>query len=74
MGAKRVIPGFGLSFGITASYLSFMVLLPLSMIFLRLTEGSTEQGWLVSVWKAVSSSRAIAAYQLSFGASFLAKH
>ena len=32
---RRVLPGFGLSMGITLTYLSLLVLIPLSTIFLK---------------------------------------
>lgn len=57
-----VIPGFGLTFGLTAAWLTLIVLIPLSTIFLR----SAGMGW--SEFVAVGfSSRAMAAYRLSFG-------
>jgi len=36
----RVLPGFGLSLGFTLTYLSLIVLIPLSAVFLR-TSGMT---------------------------------
>ena len=50
--------------GITLSYLSLLVLFPLSMIFLKTaTLGPSE------IWAVVSAPRAVASYRLSFGAS-----
>lgn len=68
MFAKRgVLPGFGLSLGYTLLYLAFLVLLPLSALILR------AQGLgLAGFWRVATDDRALAAYQLSFGASFLA--
>jgi sulfate transport system permease protein len=61
------LPGFRLSMGITLTYLSLLVLIPLSTIFLKsATLGSQK------LWEAVSSPRAVASYQLSFGASLIA--
>lgn len=65
--AFRVLPGFGLSLGFTLAYLSLIVLIPLSAVFLK-TAGMT----LEEFWRAVSSPRVVASYQLSFGASLLA--
>lgn len=66
-GRKSVIPGFGLTFGFTLAYLGMIVLVPLSAVVLK-TAG---MGW--SEFVAVGlSERALAAYQLSFGAAFLA--
>ena len=60
-----VIPGFGLSLGFALLYLSLIVLFPLSMLFLK----TTLLSWSEFV-KAVLSPRTLAAYRLSFGASF----
>jgi len=62
-----VLPGFGLTLGYTVSYLGLIVLVPLSAMLAR--AGSL--GW-AQFWEAISAPRALAAYQLSFGASLLA--
>ncbi|HVI99920.1 MAG TPA: sulfate ABC transporter permease subunit CysT [Sphingomonas sp.] len=64
---RRVIPGFGLTFGFTLTWLSLIVLLPLSTVFIR----SAGMGWDAFV-AASLSARALKAYQLSFGASLAA--
>jgi sulfate transport system permease protein len=64
---RTLLPGFGLSLGFAVIYLGLIVLLPLSAAFAKAAGIS----WPV-FWHAVSSPRVIAAYQLSFGASFLA--
>jgi sulfate transport system permease protein len=61
------VPGFGLSLGITILWLSLIVLIPLSAVFIR----SGSEGWH-TFWVAAASPRAIAAYRLSFGAAALA--
>jgi sulfate/thiosulfate transport system permease protein len=62
-----ILPGFGLGMGITLTYLTLIVLLPLSAVFLR-TAGLTWREFI-----AVGlSERALAAYQLSFGAALVA--
>ena len=53
--------------GITVVYLSLIVLLPLATIFLK----TSTIGW-TRFWGIALSPRSIAAYQLSFGASFVA--
>ncbi len=63
----RVLPGFGLSLGFTLAYLSLIVLVPLSAVFIK-TAGMT----LDEFWQAVASPRVVASYKLSFGASLLA--
>lgn len=61
------LPGFGLSLGITILWLSLIVLVPLSAVFVR----SVSEGWN-TFWAAAGSPRALAAYRLSFGAAALA--
>jgi sulfate/thiosulfate transport system permease protein len=61
------LPGFGLSMGITITYLSLIVLIPLSGLFFKTaTLGAAEMA------HAVLSPRALAAYRLSFGAALIA--
>jgi sulfate transport system permease protein len=62
-----VLPGFGLTLGYTMLYLSLLVLLPLSAVFIR----SLGDGWS-HFWEAISSPRVIASFRLSFGASLMA--
>jgi sulfate/thiosulfate transport system permease protein len=62
-----VLPGFGLTFGFTTFFLSFLVLLPLAALVL--SAGSMHWSDFVHV---VTSPRALGSYRLSFGASFLA--
>ncbi|MDD2321729.1 MAG: sulfate ABC transporter permease subunit CysT [Geobacteraceae bacterium] len=64
---KNIIPGFGLTFGYTVLYLSIIVLIPLSAIFIS-TASLSWQGF----WTAVSSPRVVASYRLTFGASLVA--
>jgi sulfate/thiosulfate transport system permease protein len=64
---RSVLPGFGLSLGFTVAYLSLIVLVPLAAVFLR-TAGMTWEQFTAAVW----SPRVIAAYKISFLASFVA--
>lgn len=64
---RFVLPGFGLSLGLTLTYLSLIVLLPISAAFVR-TAGMSWADFVA----AVVSPRVLAAYRLSFGASFAA--
>jgi sulfate transport system permease protein len=58
------LPGFGLSLGITVLWLSLIVLIPLSAVFIKsLSHGGA------AFWHAAASPRALAAYRLSFGAA-----
>jgi sulfate/thiosulfate transport system permease protein len=62
-----IIPGFGLTLGFTIFYLSLIVLIPLSATFVE----ASKMG-LHAFWQVVTTPRALASYELSFGASFLA--
>ncbi len=64
---QRVLPGFGLTLGLTTFYLSLIVLIPLSALFFKtFTLSPTE------FWVAVASPRVLASYRLTFGAAALA--
>lgn len=65
--ARRVLPGFGLSLGFTLAYLSLIVLIPLSAVFIK----SAGMGWQAFL-DAATSPRVVASYELSFGMSLLA--
>jgi sulfate transport system permease protein len=62
-----VLPGFKLTFGFTLFYLSLVVLVPLSTLFLR-SAGLGPDGF----WAAVTAPRVLASYRLTFGASLAA--
>jgi sulfate/thiosulfate transport system permease protein len=64
---RGILPGFGLSTGITTAWLGLIVVLPLSTLVLK-TSTLTWRGF----WGVVTSPRALASYQLSFGASVVA--
>ena len=61
-----VIPGFGLTLGYTIFYLSLIVILPISALFLK----TATLGW-GEFWTIVSSPRVVASYRLTFGASLV---
>jgi len=61
------VPGFGLSLGFTMFYLGLIVLIPLAATFLK----SSSLGF-VQFWHIVTAPRAMASYELTFGASFVA--
>src|ERR671914_1254865 len=65
--SRSVLPGFGLSLGITCTYLSLMVLLPLATVFTRSAELTATQ-----FWSTVTDPRVVASYRVTFGASFAA--
>src|SRR4026209_1877628 len=64
---RRVLPGFGLTMGITVLYLSLIVLIPLATL--------PAQGLTMS-WAAfrdpITDRRVVASYRLSLGASLAA--
>ena len=61
---RRVLPGFGLTMGLTILYLSLIVLIPLSATFFK----TSTMGW-DAFWRTVTDPRAMASYRLTFGAS-----
>jgi len=64
---RGVLPGFGLSAGITMAYLGLVVLIPLSTLALKASSLSWDQ-----FWSLATGPRALASYRLSFGASLVA--
>jgi len=64
---KLVMPGFGLSLGFTMFYLSLIVLIPLSTLFIKSFSLTWEQ-----FYASVTSPRVIASFYLTFSASFIA--
>ncbi|MFP5112492.1 sulfate ABC transporter permease subunit CysT [Bacillaceae bacterium C204] len=67
MKRNSVLPGFGLSLGFTMFYISILVILPLSMIFIN----SVTVEWS-KIWGTISDPRVVASYKLSFGSAFSA--
>lgn len=61
-----VLPGFKLTLGFTLFYLLLVVLIPLSMLFFK----TSTMGW-EAFGKTISSPRTLAAFRLSFSASFI---
>ena len=43
--ARRVLPGFGLSLGVTLTYLSVIVLIPLAAVFMKTADMSWPAFW-----------------------------
>ena len=65
--SRRILPGFGLTMGITVTYLTLLVLIPLSAVFIR----SSGMGW-DAFWSAITGRQVVASYKVTFGISFLA--
>jgi len=64
---QSILPGFWSSFSYTVLYLSLIVLIPLSAVFLK----SASSGW-THFLQSIRSPSVMAAYRLSFGASLAA--
>lgn len=64
--AHSVIPGFGLTLGYTLLYLSLIVLIPLSALFVKTASLSFGE-----FWEIVTSPRVVASYKITFGASLV---
>ena len=64
---ETVLPGFGLTLGLTLLYLGLIVLLPLAALIIR----SAGMGWDGFV-AAAFTPRALASYRLSFGTALIA--
>ena len=62
-----IIPGFGLTFGITLTYLGLIVLIPLAVLF---AEAAGAGG--AKVWAELSTARTLSAFRVSFGSALLA--
>ncbi|HET9131684.1 MAG TPA: sulfate ABC transporter permease subunit CysT [Terriglobia bacterium] len=66
MSARRnVLPGFGITTGITLAYISLLILIPLTAVFISTAAG----GW-DHFLSAVTSPQVVASYKLTIGASF----
>lgn len=63
----RIIPGFGLSMGITLSVLSLIVLIPLSSLVIFTAKLS-----LSEIWNVISSELAVASFKVSFITALIA--
>ncbi len=64
---RSVIPGFGLTLGLTLTWLCLIVLLPLSALFIKTSELSLDR--FITI---VTSARTLHALQVSFGLSLAA--
>jgi sulfate transport system permease protein len=60
-----ILPGFWPAFGLSSLYLSLVVLVPISAIFLKAATADWDRFWTV-----VTSPQVVASYKLSFGAAF----
>jgi sulfate transport system permease protein len=65
--SPSILPGFWPAFSYTGLYLTLIVLIPLSAVFLK----SISSSWR-HAWDVISSPAVVASYRLSFGASLVA--
>ncbi len=63
----NALPGFGLTLGFTLFYLGALVLIPFAALVIR----TCELSW-ADFWRLATSERALASYELTFGASLVA--
>jgi len=64
---KSVLPGFGITLGFVLLYVSLLVVIPISTLFLK----SATLPW-AKFWGDISDPQVVAAFRLTFGASFCA--
>ena len=67
MSRRNALPGFNLSLGYTLTWLSLIVLIPLSAVFIKSAELTLEE-----FWQVVTTPRVVASYKLTFGAALAA--
>jgi len=64
---NSVIPGFGMTMGLSLLYLTLLVLIPLSMIFVNSAQIGPREFWSIA-----TSERVLASLKISFSTSFIA--
>jgi sulfate/thiosulfate transport system permease protein len=64
---RSVLPGFGLTMGLTLTWLSILILIPLAGLFIKTTELTAGQFFAI-----VTSPRTLHALRISFGLAFAA--
>nr|WP_314259453.1 sulfate ABC transporter permease subunit CysT [uncultured Devosia sp.] len=64
---KHLLPGFGLTLGISMLYLTIIVVLPLLAMLLKVAGMGFED-----FWRIVASNRSLAAYRITFSSAFIA--
>ena len=66
-GQRSTLPGFGLTMGLTLTWLSLIILIPLAGLFFKTFELSLDQFWTI-----LTSRRTLSALRVSFGLAFAA--
>ena len=64
---RSTLPGFGLTMGLTLTWLSVIILIPLAGLFIKSAELSLDQFWGI-----ITSRRTLNALRVSFGLAFAA--
>jgi sulfate transport system permease protein len=65
--SKHLLPGFGLTLGVSMLYLTIIIVLPLMAMLLKVGG----MGW-EDFWRIVSSNRSLAAYRITFSSALFA--
>jgi sulfate transport system permease protein len=65
--SKHLLPGFGLTMGISLFYLTLIILLPIAAMLLKVGGMG-----FAEFWRIISSNRALAAYRVTFSSAFYA--
>ena len=65
--SKHLLPGFGLTMGISLFYVTLIILLPIAAMVLKVAG----MGW-EEFWRIISSNRALAAYRITFSSAAIA--
>ncbi|HZT08778.1 MAG TPA: sulfate ABC transporter permease subunit CysT [Chloroflexota bacterium] len=64
---RSILPGFGLTIGLSLAYLSLIVLIPLAGLVFKASTTGVEQ-----FWATVAAPRSLAAYRVSLTTAFIA--
>lgn len=65
--SRHLLPGFGLTLGVSLLYLTVIIALPLLAMLLKVGG----MGW-EEFWRIVSSNRSLAGYRITFSSAFIA--
>lgn len=65
--SKHLLPGFGLTMGVSLFYLTLIIVLPLAAMLLKVAGMG-----LPEFWRIISSNRALAAYRITFSSALVA--
>src|SRR6188768_2361037 len=65
--SKPLLPGFGLSMGISLFYVTLIIVLPITAMLLKLAGMGFPE-----FWRIISSNRALAAYRVTFSSALYA--